>query len=166
MSRSFSALLLATAWLDAHAQSSLPPCPPGTYWTQWTNCFWAHTWSDGSKYIGEFRDGMFHGQGAYTRSNGQKYVGEWRDDKRNGLGIEYAANGTIDLSGMWADDQLSQAFVIDTARFPFSASSGVEVKDPPTRKPRKKTSVGIVNDCLAKGLKPGTSQFSKCVSGQ
>ena len=124
------------------------------------------TLADGSKYVGEFRDGVFYGQGTYTSANGSKYVGEWRGEQRNGQGIQYTANGTIELSGMWANGALSQAYAIDTGRFPFSASSGVEVKDPPIREPNKKTSVGIVNDCLAKGLKPGSSQFSKCVAGQ
>ena len=187
-----TALYLLTAFiaLPAYAQSSLPPCPESNK-AIWTNCFGAHTYSDGatakyvgewrdnkrhgqgtytyadgSKYVGEYRDSKSHGQGTYTFANGSKYVGEWRDEQRNGQGIQYTANGTIELSGMWANGALSQAYAIDTSRFPFSASSGVEVKDPPIQEPNKKTSVGIVNDCLAKGLKPGTSQFSKCVSGQ
>ena len=238
MNRLFAALLLATAWLDAHAQSSLPACPTNKE-AIWTNCFGTHTFEEGEfeghKYVGEYRDGVFHGQGTYTYANGEKYVGEfrdgeahgqgtytwadgdmyvgelrdgkhngqgtytfvsgakyvgewreskyhgqgmytyadgskyvgeYRDDKRNGQGILYNVNGTVQESGMWRDDQLSQSFAIDTARLPVNASSGVDAKDSPTREPRKRTSVGIVNDCLAKGLKPGTSQFSKCVSGQ
>jgi hypothetical protein len=178
-----AALLFATS---AYAQSSLRPCLVTEPF--WTNCVGfsndgigsyvgefqydkfqgqgTYTWSNGDKYVGEFRGGKYHGQGSYTFSDGRKYVGEWRGDKQNGQGIEYAANGTIDLSGMWADGQLLQSFPIDTARFPFSASSGVEAGVLPIQDQNKKTSVGIVNDCLAKGLKPGTSQFSKCVAGQ
>ena len=99
MSRIFLALLLATAWLDARAQSSLPPCPGDFKTTTWTNCFGTYTYYDGSKYVGEYRDG-----------------------KRNGQGIEYAANGTISRSGLWANGALSQAYAIDTSRFPSQSS--------------------------------------------
>jgi len=34
---------------------------------------------DGNKYVGEWMNGLFHGQGIYTiDSNGYKYVGEYR----------------------------------------------------------------------------------------
>jgi hypothetical protein len=124
------------------------------------------TFTDGRRYVGEYRGNKFYGQGTYTFADGSKYVGEWRDDKYHGQGILYNVNGTVQESGMWRDGELLQSFAIDTAQSPPGASSGVEAKDSPTRKPRKRTSVEIVNDCLAKGLKPGTSQFSKCVAGQ
>ena len=34
------------------------------------------TYPDGSKYVGEFKDGKKDGQGTYTFPNGTKYVGE------------------------------------------------------------------------------------------
>jgi len=37
-------------------------------------------------YLGEYKDGKFHGQGTETWSNGRKYVGEWKNDKRHGQG--------------------------------------------------------------------------------
>ena len=37
---------------------------------------------DGSKYIGEFKDGEYHGQGTYTWSNGRKYVGEYKNGSK------------------------------------------------------------------------------------
>ena len=39
------------------------------------------TWSDGRKYVGEYKDGIPNGQGTYTSSNGDKYEGEWKDEK-------------------------------------------------------------------------------------
>ena len=36
---------------------------------------------DGSKFVGEYKDGKFHGQGTYTRVDGVKFVGEWIDGK-------------------------------------------------------------------------------------
>ena len=125
MNRLFAGLFLATAWLDAHAQSSLRPCPMPFSTTTWTNCFGTVTWGNGSKYVGEWRDDKYHGQGAYTYADGSKYVGEYRDDKRKGQGIEYAANGTIKLAGLWANNTLSRAYAIDASRFPLNAVSDV-----------------------------------------
>ena len=40
------------------------------------------TWSNGDKYVGEFKDGKKHGQGTYIKPEGRKYVGEWKDGER------------------------------------------------------------------------------------
>mmetsp|Transcript_18526 Transcript_18526/g.35687 ORF Transcript_18526/g.35687 Transcript_18526/m.35687 type:complete len:202 (-) Transcript_18526:282-887(-) len=37
-------------------------------------------YSDGDKYIGEWKDGQKSGHGTYTWADGRKYVGEWKDD--------------------------------------------------------------------------------------
>ena len=60
----------------ACAQSNLPPCPSSGYFH---NCF-----------------------GTFTYSSGMKYVGEWRDDKYNGQGALFYANGST-RQGIWAD---------------------------------------------------------------
>ncbi len=36
---------------------------------------------DGTKYVGEFKDGEKNGQGTFTFPDGGKYVGEFRDNK-------------------------------------------------------------------------------------
>ena len=47
------------------------------------------TWSDGDKYVGEYKDGKEHGQGTYTFHDGRKYVGEWKNkEKWNGIGYD------------------------------------------------------------------------------
>ena len=40
------------------------------------------TRADGSKYVGEFKDGKRNGQGTLTLPNGDKLAGEWKDDKK------------------------------------------------------------------------------------
>ena len=46
-----------------------------------------HTlWSDGDKYVGEWKDGEENGQGTYTFTDGSKYVEEFKFGKRNGQG--------------------------------------------------------------------------------
>ncbi len=107
----------------AAAQSQLPPCPANVYKH---NCFGAetitngrkyvgeykdgkfhgqgtYTWASGEKYVGEFKGNKFHGQGTYTWASGDKYVGEYKDDKRNGLGTLTWANREKYV-GEWRDD--------------------------------------------------------------
>ena len=45
------------------------------------------------KYMGEFKNGMPHGQGLCEFANGDKYVGEFRDGKCEGYGMLTYANG-------------------------------------------------------------------------
>ena len=72
---------------------ALPPCPPDVF----HNCFGTYTYGpgewEGDKYVGEFKDWQFHGQGTYTYANGDKYVGEFKDDKSHGQGTFTHANG-------------------------------------------------------------------------
>ena len=51
-----------------------------------------YTYSDGTKYIGEFRDGKKQGRGILifgkqSQFTGDKYIGEFKNDKYNGQGI-------------------------------------------------------------------------------
>lgn len=52
------------------------------------------TWTDGPKYVGEFKDGKFNGQGTLTYANGDRYVGEFKDSNFNGRGTLTWADGT------------------------------------------------------------------------
>ena len=44
------------------------------------------TYADGSKYVGEFKEGLPDGQGTLTYPDGRKYVGEFRGGQMNGTG--------------------------------------------------------------------------------
>ena len=73
------------------SSSSLPPCPTGI----WHKCFGTYTFDDGYRYIGEWRDDKFHGQGTLTyASNGDRNVGEWKNGEM-WSGVGYDANGAI-----------------------------------------------------------------------
>jgi len=52
------------------------------------------TFSDGTRYEGEFRGGYPHGRGIVTFPNGTRYEGEWRDGDRHGQGIVTLPDGT------------------------------------------------------------------------
>jgi len=71
--------------------SNMPICS-GSDISRWTNCHGTATLSWG-KYVGEFRDGKFHGQGIGTTVNGNRYVGEHRDGKPHGQGTFTFASG-------------------------------------------------------------------------
>ncbi|MDB2423464.1 trypsin-like peptidase domain-containing protein [Paracoccaceae bacterium] len=85
--------------------SNLPPCPEYRDPTDspWTNCFGTFTWTDGEKYVGEFRDDKIHGQGTYTFANGNKYVGEFKNDKKHGKGTFTWIDGS-EYVGEFKDD--------------------------------------------------------------
>ncbi len=57
-------------------------------------------YGDGSKWIGEFKDGVPEGQGTCTYANGDKYVGRFERHAPQGEGTMYHANGRI-ISAMW-----------------------------------------------------------------
>ena len=57
------------------------------------NGYGTATWADGSKYVGEHKDGFPNGQGTFTYADGDKYTGEFKDGKYNGLGTYTYASG-------------------------------------------------------------------------
>lgn len=126
MKKKISILLFFLMSSIGHAQSNLPACK-GDDIANWTNCFGTEVRTDGKKrqtYVGEFKNGEFHGKGKYSYesgdsyegdyrnglqhgrgtyklSNGEKYVGEYKNDKRHGSGEFYSSNGNLLKSGRW-----------------------------------------------------------------
>ena len=72
---------------------ALPQCPSDTA-ARWHNCFGTYTFTSGSKYVGEYKDGKGHGQGTSTFPSGDKYVGEYKDGKYHGQGTYTYASGS------------------------------------------------------------------------
>ena len=66
---------------------SLPPCPDsptssGSTAGSWTDCFGTIIYSDGSKYVGEWKDGKWHGQGTlYYAYGGVEQEGTFENNK-------------------------------------------------------------------------------------
>ena len=77
-------LVIAALFGGVAGASDLPDCPSDTNVPN--NCFGTYTFSSGSKYVGEFKDGNSNGQGTYTWLDGKKYVGEFKDGNFNGQG--------------------------------------------------------------------------------
>ncbi len=68
---------------------ALPPCPPNVF----HNCSGTQTLANGSQYVGEYKDGKFHGEGTYTFADGRKHVGEFKDGVIHGQGTYTLADG-------------------------------------------------------------------------
>ena len=73
----------------------------------------------GDKYVGGFKDGIYHGQGTYTFSNGDKYMGSFASGLRNGQGIYISTSGEK-LMGSWVNNQ----FQGDVRESSFDCISG------------------------------------------
>ena len=52
-------------------------------------------------YNGEYKDGLYHGQGTYTHSNGDIFEGEWKEGKRH-QGTYTHSNGDL-YEGDWKE---------------------------------------------------------------
>ena len=58
------------------------------------------TYQDGTKYVGEFKNGKRHGNGTMTYSSGMKYLGEWKDGREHGHGTRTYPDGD-EVKGVW-----------------------------------------------------------------
>ena len=65
----------------------------GKYHGQGHLCVGDHKFSH-DEYVGEFSEGKFEGKGIYTKSDGGKYDGEWKDDQY-WTGNEYCKEGKL-----------------------------------------------------------------------
>ena len=91
--KAFYILILVLLAGAAYGQSNLPACK-GSDVARWSNCVGSWTASNGDKYVGEWKDGTFNGQGTYysladNQFKGDKVVGEFKDGKSNGQGTYY-----------------------------------------------------------------------------
>ena len=80
--------LLAICLLLLTSQVFAEECK-GEYGSHWDNCHGTYTFSNGTKYVGEYKNGKKHGQGALTWLDGKKYTGEWKDGYMHGQGIYF-----------------------------------------------------------------------------
>ncbi len=57
--------------------------------------FGSCTYSNGSSYVGTFKDGLQEGQGSYCYYDGSQYTGQFAAGLREGQGTNYYANGDM-----------------------------------------------------------------------
>ena len=144
MKRIIAFLLLSLAG-SAYA---LPNCPSDQN-QRYDNCFGTLTLATGDKYVGEFKDNNYHGQGTYTFANGEKYVGEFKDNNYHGQGTHTFASGSKYVGEFkddkrhgqgtytWADGKKESGYWMNSEFLP--------------------------DICEGMGLSKGTSEFGQCV---
>ena len=77
MKRLLPVLLVFGVFLASAGKSfALPPCLEHTD-TYWDNCFGTRTYADGGKYVGEWKDDKWNGQGTFTYADGRVKAGVW-----------------------------------------------------------------------------------------
>ena len=64
-----------------------------------------NAYPDGRIYVGEFKEGSFHGQGIYSWPDGCVYVGEFKNGNRNGEGTLTRPEGKVQ-NGRWENTKL------------------------------------------------------------
>ena len=98
--------LLSIAFMLSGAvfgQTNLPACQ-GTDVARWSNCFGSWDDSNGDKYVGEWKDGKFNGQGTFSDECCYRYEGEFKDGKLDGYGTY--DNDSATCEGEWKGGKL------------------------------------------------------------
>jgi antitoxin component YwqK of YwqJK toxin-antitoxin module len=67
------------------------------------NGFGYYVWDDGTKYMGEFKNGLVNGLGTLIWAEG-KFIGSFIDAKRCGYGREYDKDNVLVKQGEWDGD--------------------------------------------------------------
>jgi len=80
-----------------------------------TNGRGVFAYPDGSRYEGQFVNGIIHGEGTFYYYNGDKYVGQFRKGFKHGEGVLYYRDGTK-LSGYWEEGEFVNNGRMDTQR--------------------------------------------------
>ena len=58
---------------------------------------------------GIYKNGtIYEGEGIYIYDDGSKYIGEWKDGKRHGEGILKDKTGKLIFQGKWREGQFSK----------------------------------------------------------
>ena len=65
--------------------ANLPNCPTQGY--GWHNCFGTYTDLDGTTYVGEYKDNKPHEQGTHTWKNGDKLIGQFKNGYAEGQAL-------------------------------------------------------------------------------
>lgn len=87
-----------------------------------------YTYSDGSRFLGEFLNGQPEGEGTVYYINGDKYVGGWQRHAPHGNGTMYYKSGKV-LAAVWELGRpLREMPVEPTVSTPATPASSPEVK--------------------------------------
>jgi TonB family protein len=124
------------------SSTTLPACQ-GSDVSSWTNCFGTQSYAKGHSYVGEFKDGMFDGQGTEYFVSGFKYVGQYKGGKRSGQGIHYKLDGSILQSGSWLNDVLVKPIELDKSRPSFNTPTQFAISNSPSTTERDRLNAEV-----------------------
>ena len=98
MKQSILILILLGFTLPSFAQCISGDC---------NNGYGTYVYKDGTKYIGNFKEGRAHGQGAcyYVSGDKDRYIGEWANHNYNGKGVLVYKSGKMER-GVWQRGKL------------------------------------------------------------
>jgi hypothetical protein len=99
-------LVIFLTSIIAREALSLPNCLGTWSASSWNNCVGQYIWTDGDKWIGEWKYGEIDGKGTYTFADGDKFTGEYIDGESNGQGV-YIWGDTSE----WAGDKYVGEFI-------------------------------------------------------
>ena len=104
MKKLLGILVLGLLW--SNVSFALPECI-GEDSSKWTMCEGTKIYSDGKKYIGEWKDGKRNGTGQSILPDGATYAGEFKDDETNGNGTSIVRfnSFTVKYSGQWTSSK-------------------------------------------------------------
>ena len=151
---------------------ALPYCPEDTK-AYWDNCFGTLIYADGDKYVGEFKDDYFHGQGTYTFSNGDEYVGEFKDGKKHRRGTYTYARGDKYVGEFkggkyngqgaytFADGRVKEG-IFENNKFKLSKKVKTTTLSTSSRATKLSLS-GAEVKCTKLGFRKGTEKYGDCV---
>ena len=91
--------------------SELPPCDQSESPTTYNDCFGSLELK-GNIYIGEWKNGVAHGNGEYISSNGDHYFGAYKNGQRNGQGVYKFPGGNVYI-GFFLTEMISALYVQD-----------------------------------------------------
>jgi hypothetical protein len=157
----------------AFAQSNLPACPSSGYFH---NCFGTLTFPSGMKYVGEWKDNKYNGQGTWFYTNGSTAQGIWRDGVIiNSFSFKTAPAQTVIPSSTERERTNSEVEAENKKRQEFEQQEKVRIID---ASEAQKPNVLIKNvtpeserlsfdaskkKCTELGFKPATEGHGKCV---
>lgn len=148
-------------WWTQEMKSNLPDCK-GKDVSKWDNCFGINK-TKRHVYQGEWRNGNWHGKGAFTDTC-MNYIGEYKDGAKHGEGI-YTWEGFVE-EGIWENDKFVREKKLS---FPRIENSNLLIDDFKKIEPIKKNPNKLKN-CpeldlskhFAYGKEGQTINWNKC----
>jgi hypothetical protein len=95
----------------------------------WRHGFGLVTWTDGSRYAGEWSVDKPSGYGIQTYADGSFYEGQFLDEQRQGAGAFTPVGSDVQLCGHWTSGELEES-----RRFLLSSSQAGDGETPTLRK--------------------------------